>query len=125
MNGVVERKSDREQPPEISRTFTAHIDPVNILLTRAPRRCIETGGSNVGSVTSNSMFWTAHSLTCSREYQNQYFQAIGRIERQLELEARLLGEMDDSAKIAIGVQVAPPIPDVSHPTPEQFFAQQR
>jgi hypothetical protein len=27
MNGVVERKSDREQPPEIWWTFTARIDP--------------------------------------------------------------------------------------------------
>jgi hypothetical protein len=31
-------------------------------------------------------------------------QAIGRIERQLELEARLLGEMDYTAKIAPGVR---------------------
>jgi hypothetical protein len=52
-------------------------------------------------------------------------QAIGRAEKQLELEARLLGELDDSAKIAIGVQVAPTIPDVSHLTDKQLFAQQR
>jgi hypothetical protein len=51
--------------------------------------------------------------------------AIGRAEKQLELEARLLGELDDSAKIAIGVQVAPPIPDVSHLTDVQVLAQQR
>jgi hypothetical protein len=33
-------------------------------------------------------------------------QAIGRIERQIELEARLIGELDDSVRIAIGLQVA-------------------
>jgi hypothetical protein len=51
-------------------------------------------------------------------------QAIGRIERQLELEARLLGELDDSAKVASGIQVSQ-LPDVSHLTPEQLLAEQR
>jgi hypothetical protein len=51
-------------------------------------------------------------------------QAIGRIERQLELEARLLGELDDSAKVAAGIQ-ASQLPDVSHLTPEQVLAEQR
>lgn len=51
-------------------------------------------------------------------------QAIGRIERQLELEARLLGELDDSAKVAAGVQVSR-LPDVSHLTDEQLFVEQR
>lgn len=31
--------------------------------------------------------------------------AISRVERQLEFEARLLGELDDAAKIAVGVNV--------------------
>ncbi len=31
--------------------------------------------------------------------------AIARVERQLEFEARLLGELDDAAKIAVGVNV--------------------
>ena len=52
-------------------------------------------------------------------------QAIGRIERQLELEARLFGEMDDTAKIALGVQAAQAWPDVSSLTEEQLFAEQR
>src|SRR3989442_116352 len=30
--------------------------------------------------------------------------AIARVEKQLELEARLLGELDESTKIAVGVQ---------------------
>ena len=33
--------------------------------------------------------------------------AISRIERQLELEAKLLGQLDESTKIAVGVNVAP------------------
>jgi len=33
--------------------------------------------------------------------------AINRIERQLELEAKLLGQLDESAKIAIGINNAP------------------
>jgi hypothetical protein len=52
-------------------------------------------------------------------------QAIGRIERQLELEARLLGEMDDSAKTAPGVQAAAAWPDVNSLTEEQLFAEKR
>ena len=52
-------------------------------------------------------------------------QAIGRIERQLELEARLLGEMDDPAKIAPGMQAAVAWPDVNSLTEEQLFAEQR
>jgi hypothetical protein len=36
--------------------------------------------------------------------------AIKRIERQLELEAKLLGQLDESAKIAIGINNAPPQP---------------
>jgi hypothetical protein len=51
-------------------------------------------------------------------------QAIGRIERQLELEARLLGELDDSARVAIGIPVSSE-PDLSDLTPEQLFAEQR
>ena len=34
--------------------------------------------------------------------------AIARIEKQLELEARLLGELDESTKIAVGVNIASP-----------------
>ena len=52
-------------------------------------------------------------------------QAIGRIERQLELEARLLGELDDSARVAIGIQVSS-VPDLSHLlTTEQLLAEQQ
>jgi hypothetical protein len=51
-------------------------------------------------------------------------QAIGRIERQLELEARLLGELDDSARVAIGIQVSS-VPDLSHLTTEQLFEEQQ
>jgi hypothetical protein len=51
-------------------------------------------------------------------------QAIGRIERQLELEGRLLGELDDSARVALGIQVSSG-PDLSHLTPEQLFEEQR
>ena len=34
--------------------------------------------------------------------------AIARVERQLEFEARLLGELSDSAKVAVGVSIAVP-----------------
>ena len=51
-------------------------------------------------------------------------QAIGRIERQLELEARLLGELDDSARVAIGIQVSS-VPDLSHLTDEQLAEEVR
>jgi len=40
-------------------------------------------------------------------------QATGRLERQLEFEARLLGELNDSAKVATGIRVSS-LPDVSH-----------
>ena len=46
-------------------------------------------------------------------------QAIGRRERQIELEVRLSGEMDDSARVAAGLQVAQG-PDYSHLTDEQL-----
>jgi hypothetical protein len=53
-------------------------------------------------------------------------QAIGRIERQLELEARLLGELDDSTKVAMGVRTTPlGPPDVSHLTPDQVLDEMR
>jgi hypothetical protein len=39
--------------------------------------------------------------------------AIGRAEKQLELEARLLGELDDRIKIAVGVSVESPTVDQS------------
>ncbi len=51
-------------------------------------------------------------------------QAIGRLERQLEFEARLLSELNDSAKVAAGIPVSQ-LPDVSHLTSEQLFAEQR
>jgi hypothetical protein len=34
--------------------------------------------------------------------------AIARAERQLELEGRLLGELSESAKVAVGINVTPP-----------------
>ena len=37
--------------------------------------------------------------------------AINRVERQLELEARLLGQMNDATKVAVGINVNP----VDHP----------
>ena len=37
--------------------------------------------------------------------------AINRVERQLELEARLLGQLNDGTKVAVGIQVNP----VDHP----------
>src|ERR1035438_8262721 len=33
--------------------------------------------------------------------------AISRVEKQLELEAKLLGQMDDSTKIAVGINIVP------------------
>ena len=70
---------------------------------------------------------TQEILREARDSKNHVIalQAIGRAEKQLELEARLLGQLDDSAKIAIGVQVVSSIFDVSHLTPEQLLAQQR
>jgi len=43
----------------------------------------------------------------ARESQNHVIalQAIARVERQVELEARLLGELNDSAKVAVGISV--------------------
>ena len=35
-------------------------------------------------------------------------QAVARVEKQLELEARLLGELDESTKVAVGVKVEQP-----------------
>jgi hypothetical protein len=52
-------------------------------------------------------------------------QAIGRIERQIELEARFLGELDASARMAMGVQGESAAADVSGLTPEQLFQEQR
>ena len=58
---------------------------------------------------------TQEILREARGSQNHVvaLQAIGRVEKQLELEARLLGELDDSVKIAVGIQVAtkPPKPE--------------
>jgi hypothetical protein len=34
--------------------------------------------------------------------------AVGRIEKQLELEAKLLGQLDESTKVAVGVQLSTP-----------------
>jgi hypothetical protein len=34
--------------------------------------------------------------------------AVGRIEKQLELEAKLLGQLDESTKVAVGVQISTP-----------------
>jgi len=51
-------------------------------------------------------------------------QAIGGLERQLEFEARLLGELNDSAKVAAGIHLSQS-PDLSHFTPEQLFTERR
>jgi hypothetical protein len=51
--------------------------------------------------------------------------AIARMERQLAFEARLLGERDDSVKLAVGVQIAekpapPTKPMLANLRPEQL-----
>jgi hypothetical protein len=50
---------------------------------------------------------TAAILAQARESQNHVIalQAIARVERQVELEARLLGELSDSAKVAVGINI--------------------
>lgn len=53
--------------------------------------------------------------------------AINRIERQLELEAKLLGQIDESTKVAIGINKAPEEPPLdlkvlTHDEFEQFQA---
>jgi hypothetical protein len=50
---------------------------------------------------------TADILREARESQNHVIalQAIGRAEKQLELEARLLGELDTQAKISLGINI--------------------
>jgi len=52
-------------------------------------------------------------------------QAIGRAKDLLEIEAKMLGELDDSARIAIGVQVQAPPPtsqqlDLSRLSPDEY-----
>ena len=56
---------------------------------------------------------TAAILAEARESRNHVIalQAIARVERQVELEARLLGELSDSTKIAVGIQVNTPPPE--------------
>ena len=40
--------------------------------------------------------------------------AINRVERQLELEARLLGQLNDGTKVAVGIKVNPVDPQFAH-----------
>ena len=40
--------------------------------------------------------------------------AINRVERQLELEARLLGQLNDGTKVAVGIKVNPVDPQFTH-----------
>ena len=51
---------------------------------------------------------TTGILQAARESQNHgiALHAIARAEKQLELEARLLGELNESAKVAVGINVA-------------------
>src|SRR2546426_6646485 len=51
---------------------------------------------------------TAAILAEARQSQNHVIalQAIARVERQVELEARLLGELNESAKVAVGINVS-------------------
>lgn len=53
---------------------------------------------------------TRSILKEARESQNHgiALQAIGRVEKQIELEARLLGELDESMRVAVGVHVGAP-----------------
>src|ERR1044072_7276019 len=55
---------------------------------------------------------TVAILAEARESHNHAIalQAIARVERQVELEARLLGELSDSTKIAVGIDVTTPQP---------------
>jgi hypothetical protein len=56
---------------------------------------------------------TAAILAEARESRNHVIAlaAISRVEKQVELEARLLGELSESARIAVGINVsAPPQP---------------
>ena len=50
---------------------------------------------------------TADILREARESQNHgiALQAIGRSEKQLELEARLLGELDTQTKVSLGINI--------------------
>ena len=52
---------------------------------------------------------TAAILAEARAAKNNVIalQAVARAEKQLELEARLLGELNDSTKVAVGIDVAP------------------
>lgn len=51
---------------------------------------------------------TLEILRDARESQNHVvaLQAIGRVERQLELEARLLGELDNQVRVAVGISIS-------------------
>lgn len=53
---------------------------------------------------------TAAILKSARESGNDAIalQAIGRAEKQLELEARLLGEIDERVRVAVGIKVESP-----------------
>jgi hypothetical protein len=64
---------------------------------------------------------TAAILAEARAAQNNVIalQAVARAEKQLELEARLLGELSDSAKVAVGINVAPTL-DLSLLTDEEL-----
>ena len=52
--------------------------------------------------------------------------AINRVERQLELEARLLGQLNDATKVAVGIKVNavdhPQFPHLAHMNKEQLVA---
>ena len=56
---------------------------------------------------------TAAILAEARESRNHVIAlaAISRVEKQVELEARLLGELSDSTKIAVGIDVHTPQPE--------------
>jgi hypothetical protein len=64
---------------------------------------------------------TTGILKAARAAQNHAIalHAIARAEKQLELEARLLGELNDSAKVAIGINVNPQ-PDLSVLTDDEL-----
>jgi hypothetical protein len=66
---------------------------------------------------------TQHILREAREAGNHAIAlgAISRAEKQLELEARLLGELDDRVKVAVGVNIdAPKVEDQSDLFAEAF-----
>jgi hypothetical protein len=69
---------------------------------------------------------TQEILSEARSTKNHIIalRAIGHIEQQIELEAKLL-VLDDSARKSMGVRAAPAEEDLSHLTVEQLYEEER